>query len=343
METLHRLRSVLFETVQQTNSASLSFCEQGRTVMDAMMVQSKNRVGEALEYYEYLLSIGDKRVENWGLMQSPVPTILITMAYLLMCFKGPSLMAKYPAFSIRPLIVVYNLFCAALNFYIGYEIFVTSRTISYSWTCQPVDYSLDPSAVRIARALWWYYISKLLELCDSLFIILRKRDQQLSFLHIYHHATMFPLWWIGAKYVAGGSSFLGALFNCCVHVVMYSYYALSAVGGRFKRFLWWKKYLTVLQMVQFVAALVMGINAIRIGCDFPMWMQYTCCLYMVSFLVLFSDFYYKAYLDNKCRVASQAANGHVVPNGSVQLTKNGVHNGRNSALVSNNGLNKKID
>ena len=59
---------------------------------------------------------------------------------------------------------------------------------------------------------------------------------------------MFSLWWIGAKYVAGGSSFLGALFNCCVHVVMYSYYALSAVGGRFKRFLWWKKYLTVLQV-----------------------------------------------------------------------------------------------
>ena len=27
------------------------------------------------------------------------------------------------------------------------------------------------------------------------------------------------------------------------------------------------------QMVQFVAALVMGLNAIRIGCDFPMWMQ----------------------------------------------------------------------
>ena len=27
------------------------------------------------------------------------------------------------------------------------------------------------------------------------------------------------------------------------------------------------------QMIQFVAALVMGLNAIRIGCDFPMWMQ----------------------------------------------------------------------
>ena len=37
----------------------------------------------------------------------------------------------------------------------------------------------------------------------------------------------------------------------------------------------------------------MGINAIKIGCDFPMWMQYTCCAYMLSFLVLFSDFYIK--------------------------------------------------
>lgn len=46
-------------------------------------------------------------------------------------------------------------------------------------------------------------------------------------------------------------------------------------------------------MLQFIAALVMGINAIQIGCDFPMWMQYTCCAYMLSFLVLFSDFYIK--------------------------------------------------
>ena len=113
-------------------------------------------------------------------------------------------------------------------------------------------------------------------------------------------------------------------------------------------------------MLQFVLALVMGINAIRIGCDFPMWMQYTCCLYMVSFLVLFSDFYYKvgqvwhcshhsnlslpqAYLDNKHRVTSQAVNGHKVPNGPVELTKNGVQNGRNTALVTNNALHKKID
>jgi len=286
------------DTVQWLDQ-SRTLCEQGRNMVDTMVGNTRTKVEEVVEYYHYLMSIGDKRVTDWGLMQSPAPTIAITCAYLLMCFKGPALMARYPALSLRPVIVVYNLFCAALNLYIGLEIFLTSLTINYSWTCQPVDYSNNPAAVRIARALWLYYVSKLIELADSLFIILRKREQQLSFLHIYHHATMFPLWWIGARYVAGGSSFLGALFNCCVHVVMYSYYALSAMGGRVKRFLWWKKYLTVLQMAQFVAALVMGINAIRIGCDFPMWMQYSCCLYMLSFLVLFSNFYYKAYLDQR--------------------------------------------
>ena len=76
-------------------------------------------------------------------------------------------MAPYKPLNLRPLVVVYNLGCAGLNLYIGLEILVTSRQIAYSWTCQPVDYSWDPSSVRIARALWWYYISKLVELCGE--------------------------------------------------------------------------------------------------------------------------------------------------------------------------------
>ena len=47
------------------------------------------------------------------------------------------------------------------------------------------------------------------------------------------------------------------------------------------------RYLTVTQMLQFFFALVMTLNAIRIGCDFPMWMQWALVAYMVSFLVLF--------------------------------------------------------
>ena len=37
--------------------------------------------------------------------------------------------------------------------------------------------------------------------------------------------------------------------------------------------------------IQFAGALILGFNGLRIDCDFPLWMQYTLCGYMVSFLV----------------------------------------------------------
>lgn len=40
---------------------------------------------------------------------------------------------------------------------------------------------------------------------DTACLVLRKKSNQLTFLHIYHHSTMFCLWWIGVKWVAGGS------------------------------------------------------------------------------------------------------------------------------------------
>ena len=64
---------------------------------------------------------------------------------------------------------------------------------------------------QIAAAIWWFYISKLLELMDTVVFILRKKTSQISFLHVFHHASMFFLWWIGVKWVAGGMCTYGSL------------------------------------------------------------------------------------------------------------------------------------
>lgn len=40
------------------------------------------------------------------------------------------------------------------------------------------------------------------------------------------------------------------MLNCFVHTIMYTYYMLSAFGERVRKYLWWKKYVTVLQMVR---------------------------------------------------------------------------------------------
>lgn len=41
----------------------------------------------------------------------------------------------------------------------------------------------------------------------------------------------------------------GALLNAFVHVLMYLYYGLSAFGPTFQKYLWWKRYLTIIQLV----------------------------------------------------------------------------------------------
>jgi GNS1/SUR4 family len=49
--------------------------------------------------------------------------------------------------------------------------------------------------------------------------------------------------------ISGGhGTFLG-LINTFVHIIMYSYYLLTALGPGVQKYLWWKKHITRLQMV----------------------------------------------------------------------------------------------
>lgn len=51
-------------------------------------------------------------------------------------------------------------------------------------------------------------------------------------------------------YDAGGHSTFFALLNTFVHIIMYFYYMVAAMGPQYQKFIWWKKYLTTLQMVR---------------------------------------------------------------------------------------------
>ncbi|KAH9638117.1 hypothetical protein HF086_014978 [Spodoptera exigua] len=45
-------------------------------------------------------------------------------------------------------------------------------------------------------------------------------------------------------------TFLPAMVNSGIHVLMYTYYGLSVFGPAVSKYLWWKKYLTIMQLVQ---------------------------------------------------------------------------------------------
>lgn len=38
--------------------------------------------------------------------------------------------------------------------------------------------------------------------------------------------------------------------NALIHVLMYLYYGLASCGPKIQKYLWWKKYLTIIQMVR---------------------------------------------------------------------------------------------
>ena len=252
---------------------------------------------DSTSYWDHLMSLNDKRVADWLLMVDPMPTVYISIIYVIFCLVAPRIL-QGKSFNIDPIVRLYNLSMVILNFYIAYELYA-STVGYYYWPCMPVDYSDDPRSLRIASAIWIYYFSKIIELLDSVFFILRGKYNQLSFLHVYHHSTMTVLWWMGANYVAGGNTVFGAALNSVIHVVMYSYYYLASFGPRFKKYLWWKKYLTLIQLTQFTINLGFLVNFLWLNpgmCDFPVWMAQVMVGYMSSFLVLFGNFYIMSYV-----------------------------------------------
>ena len=45
-------------------------------------------------------------------------------------------------------------------------------------------------------------------------------------------------------------AYFSATLNSGIHILMYSYYMLSAMGPALQPYLWWKKYMTRLQLVR---------------------------------------------------------------------------------------------
>ncbi|XP_010792784.1 elongation of very long chain fatty acids protein 4-like [Notothenia coriiceps] len=91
------------------------------------------------------------------------------------------------------------------------------------------------------------------------------------------------------------AAFFIGLLNTFVHVVMYSYYGLAAIGPHMQKYLWWKKYLTSLQLVQFVLFLLHSGYNLFADCDFPDSMNALVFVYCVSLMILFLNFYYQSY------------------------------------------------
>ncbi|XP_050499386.1 elongation of very long chain fatty acids protein-like [Diabrotica virgifera virgifera] len=277
-------------------------------------------------YHDLMDNQSDPRVNDWFLMSSPFYTLAICLFYVyIVKVLGPKFMENRKPFELKKVLVIYNLFQVIFSTWLFYESCVAGWFSHYSYRCQPVDYSQQPLAMRMARGCWWYYISKFTEFFDTFFFVLRKKYDHVSTLHVIHHGVMPMSVWFGVKFTPGGhSSFFGFL-NTFVHIIMYSYYLLAALGPRYQKYLWWKKYLTAIQMVQFVLVMVHAFQLLFIDCNYPKAFVWWIGMHAFMFYFLFSNFYKETYNKQKRKreeALARKQNG-VHQNG---VEKNGKHN-----------------
>lgn len=131
----------------------------------------------------------------------------------------------------------------------------------------------------------------------QVFIVLKKKNSQLSFLHCYHHGGMVLVAYVAAKWLPGGPGSLLGIINCFVHVIMYSYYFATSIKPKLKESMWWKKYITQVQLTQFAILFVHFLyNSLADNCNYPKLILIFLTVQNGFMFALFADFYRKDYL-----------------------------------------------
>lgn len=93
---------------------------------------------------------------------------------------------------------------------------------------------------------------------------------------------------------------LFTMLNSLCHILMYTYYALAALGPWFVRFLWWKPYITQVQLIQFLIIGLYGIALNTLHEGYPLIIRLLPISQAAIYLILFGRFYLSSYCPKKC-------------------------------------------
>ncbi|XP_013422210.1 elongation of very long chain fatty acids protein 4 [Lingula anatina] len=213
-----------------------------------------------------------------------LPSMPIFCVYIILVVFRSKWQQNTKPLTLRPVLVVYNLVCCLLSS-------VTLLGFMYGLLHSPHIYDKSPSHL-LAPFYFTYWITKTIELLDTVFMILRHKQRQISFLHVYHHSSMLLLSDFACRYVPWPAIAPILAINSFVHVVLYFYYGMTAWHPNIS--LEWKKNLTQLQILQFFIDFVFaGVGYVYHGfCIYGF-------LYGLGMTSLFMNFYHKAYIHKR--------------------------------------------
>lgn len=251
--------------------------------------------------------------ESPGFMiRSPVAVVGCTIAYLaFVCFLGPLMMRNRKPFELKNVIRLYNLVMVLLAAILLKRTYTDSvQSMGTMLDCSKTFALNDQSGTKIYQMADFILLVRISEYFDTIFFTLRKKQNQVTFLHVFHH-TFVPLYayWILRTAPLRFNVYI-ILINSFVHVLMYFYYFLatfqqprdsqtkpSPLMMVVNKLLMFKKYMTQLQILQFIS---LGLYTIWAAlqpnmCNIPSTYILANFLLAFGFLSLFLHFYLSAY------------------------------------------------
>jgi len=236
-----------------------------------------------VQNYEWILSFKHPNSKFLPLM-NPFSVVLIVLGYLLSILILKKIMQNRQKFELKTFTMIHNAVLILLSLYMFVETIRQALLNNFSI----LGNHLQEGTFELSRVLWIFYFSKVIEFVDTWIMILKKNERQITFLHVYHHTSIFIIWWGVIYYAPGGDGYFSAMQNSFVHVLMYSYYFFSSLGFQSP----YKKYLTQLQMFQFLSNIFqasydyfLANTTIEIICSTVL------ILYMISLILLFGNYY----------------------------------------------------
>jgi len=225
-----------------------------------------------------------------------------SIGYLAVIYLLHSFMSSRNAVQIpKAVMVLYNVVQVVINGYVAYAIAAANSGWVFGIGLR------DSPALRYG--VWLHYLCKYLDMVDTAIIAMRKKSDQLSFLHLYHHATIVVVWgwvvntWPTADENGSGAYAYGAWINACVHVVMYGYYGVAAVGIKVPKAI--KKSVTMVQLSQFASCIMHAFAALVFDTT-PIFYNAVQVLYHIGMLYLFLPLLLRGYKPSETKAAAEA-------------------------------------
>ncbi|XXQ31601.1 Elongation of fatty acids protein [Plasmodiophora brassicae] len=262
-------------------------------------------VGWVQSQVDSMLAYAHPRCMDWP-MVSFYHLLAGVAAYL--CLLGIAkkmMVARRKGYDMTRFSIVHNLAMTCLSAYMFVETARQAYINNYTLWNNAVDPS--PAGYGMARIIYIFYLSKYLEFIDSFIIVARFKLRQLAFIHVYHHASIVFICWAACYFWPGGDTYFAVMLNSFVHIILYGYYFATCFIKKpepNKKVHWsnpffWRKYITTLQLAQFMAMLVQSVYMLTVkDARYSRKGAAYLCLYMITMQYVFGAFFRKNYRTN---------------------------------------------